>query len=528
MISQVRWTPLQPLTQAEASDYRETSRHADVMTFTRELAQKTDRIKAEIFGTSTEGREMPLLILSNDRLFTPDQAKASGLPVVLIINNIHAGEVEGKEASLALARETILGGLGHLLDKMILLIVPNFNPDGNDRISAENRKLDLENLEGQMGPDGGVGTRYTAKGINLNRDYIKQEAVEMRALTRVYTQWKPHLTIDCHTTDGSVHGFHLTYDTPHNPASGHPQPIEYVRTRLLPTVTQALRQRAGYQTFFYGNYVNDDPTQGWQTYSHLPRYGSHYRGLTNRMDILSEVYSYLPFKDRVFVNREFLFEVLNYVAEHDREIVAIVDAADQDTLAGRPAQVALEYRLEAEAEPVTILVPANAYPNESTARRRELQLQGPFVPLKTRHEARFVPMRTVKRPFAYVFSDQHPHIVEKLRDHGIRIERLKRPLCCRTEGYTLREVTSKPAADTQVGERLEYRARANPFTQERTLEAGTFVVRTAQPPGNLVVHMMEPESDDGLLTWGFFSEDLSQGREYPVLRIVEPVELPTE
>ena len=83
-------------------------------------------------------------------------------------------------------------------------------------------KPDLVALEGQIGPPGGVGTRNTGEGWNLNRDYMKQESVESRNLSRLYGAWWPHVFVDCHTTDGSIHAYDLTFDTAHTPRSGHP------------------------------------------------------------------------------------------------------------------------------------------------------------------------------------------------------------------------------------------------------------------------------------------------------------------
>jgi len=206
-------SPTHPLTRAEATNYLETSRHADVMRFIVELAGRGDRrLTVTNFGVSPEGREMPLLILSAQGLRTPEEARRAKLPIVLVINGIHAGEVEGKEASMMLARDLLDGPEGGLLEQLTLLIVPLFNPDGNDRIDPANRKLDLTHFEGQLGPHSGVGTRVNAAGINLNRDYMKQEALEMRLLqTNVCQAWQPHLTIDCHATNGSVHRFAMTY-----------------------------------------------------------------------------------------------------------------------------------------------------------------------------------------------------------------------------------------------------------------------------------------------------------------------------
>src|SRR5262245_625437 len=97
------------LTVAEESSYRRTSTHADVMRFVETLEETTDRMHVSSLWTSAEGREIPVLVLSADRAFTPEAAhraaQRDGRPVVMIVCNIHAGEVEGKEAALMLARD---------------------------------------------------------------------------------------------------------------------------------------------------------------------------------------------------------------------------------------------------------------------------------------------------------------------------------------------------------------------------------------------------------------------------------------
>jgi len=194
------------LTRAEATRYEETSRHADVMAFIAGLAARGDRrLHVSSFGTSPQGRELPLLVLSAHAVTTPHDARALGLPVVLVISGIHAGEVEGKEGCLMLVRDLLDGTEGgDLLARCTLVVAPLFNPDGNDAIDPGNRKLHLPKLTGQLGPDSGVGTRVNGSGINLNRDYMRQETLEMRLLqTRVCQAWEPDLTIDNHATNGS-------------------------------------------------------------------------------------------------------------------------------------------------------------------------------------------------------------------------------------------------------------------------------------------------------------------------------------
>ncbi len=401
--------PTAPLTRAEATGYRETSRHADVMAFLAALDARGDRrVVLSSFGTSPEGRDLPLLVVSARGVRTPEEARRSGLPVVLVINGIHAGEVEGKEGSLMLIRELLDGPDAGLLDQVVLVSVPLFNPDGNDRIDPANRRLDLARLEGQDGPASGVGTRATAAGINLNRDYLRQDAPEMRALSsRVYQRWQPHLTIDTHSTNGSVHRYALTYDTPHTVESGRAEPIRFMRETFLPAVTARLRARTGLETFFYGNFVADEggEGEGWMTYTHHPRFGSNYRGLTNRLDLLAECYSYLPFEERVVTTREFVRESLRLAAERGDDMIEVVEAGQRP-----PDRIAVRYRLQALPDPATILT------------REPRRPDGRPVEVTIPHLARFTGSVVVDRPWAYAVPDL---LAARLAAHGLVTERLE-------------------------------------------------------------------------------------------------------
>jgi hypothetical protein len=493
-----------PQTRAETTGYRETSRHADVMRFIAELqARGAPRLAVVSFGSSPEGRDMPLLILSAQGLRTPEQARRAELPVVLVINGIHAGEVEGKEASLMLARDLLAGPLGGLLEHMVLLIVPLFNPDGNDRIDPANRRLDLDHFEGQLGPDSGVGTRVNAAGINLNRDYLRQEALEMRLLqANVCRAWQPHLTIDCHATNGSVHRFALTYDTPHTVESGRREPIEFMREQLLPPVTQRLKARTGLDTFFYGNFVADEggAGEGWLTYTHHPRFGSNYRGLTNRLDLLLETYAYISFAERVFTTYEFVVETLRFSAERGHDMIGVVERSQVP-----PRRIAVRYRLEAFDTPVEILT------------REPRTLDGRPTSVTIPHLARFVGAEVVDRPWAYAVP---PAVADHLRLHGLAVEQLAQDKAADVEVALVESIAgagSRRILEASSGERA---LLASYRDARRTLPAGSALVRTEQPLGAIAVYLCEAASDDGLVACGVIREP-APGDEFPVWRVRE-------
>ena len=499
--------PLQ--TRAEATSYKETSLHAHVMEFITGLAARKDpRLAVSSFGASPGGRDLPLCVLSAHGVRTPEESRRRGLPVVLIINGIHAGEVEGKESSMMLMRDLLDGRNGDLLGALTLVVVPLFNPDGNDAIDPANRRLDLPKLHGQIGPEL-VGTRVNASGINLNRDYLRQAAPEMRLLqSRVAQVWQPELTIDCHATNGSVHRYAMTYDVPHTVATGRGEPIAYMRTKMMPVVTAELAAQHQLLAGWYGNFVEDersldasrdaDPaaavTEGWMTYTHHPRFGSNYRGLTSRLDLLFECYSYLPFADRVRTTYACLLEALRYTAGHGDEIVQLVAASRTPR-----DQVAIRYRLDAFDEPIEVPT------------RTPRTLDGAPSTVKLRYFGNFVGATVIDRPPAYLVG---PGVAEHLARHGLAVE--PAPAAVDAEVATVAEIASeggrKILESAAVGDlRVEWKRGS------RSVPAKHQLVRTDQPLGAIAVYLCEPESDDGAVENGLVAAP-AVGAEFPIWR----------
>src|SRR3989454_10212662 len=294
-------------------------------------------------GTTALGKPIFFVIASDPPVTSPGEAAAAGKLVVYLQANIHAGEVEGKEAVLAVLRE-LAGPSRDLLRQLVILVAPDYNPDGTDALGPQ-----AVNRSEQNGPEL-VGQRADGVNLDLNRDYFKAEAPETRAsLARVYTTWDPAILVDLHTTDGTRHGYLLTYAPPLDPI-GPTAPTAFVRDQMLPALRKTLQDRYREPNFDYGNV--DDPLapKSWDTYAPVGWYGTNYAGLRGRMAILSEAYSHADFRTRVQVTHDFVVEALQYAAQHADDIRRIEREADrQTTLEGtgqmsRPS-LAVAYKL---------------------------------------------------------------------------------------------------------------------------------------------------------------------------------------
>jgi predicted deacylase len=535
--------PLQ--SRAEQSNYEETSRYEDVMRFIAELQKRTGNLRVESFGKTEEGRDLPLLIFSDPPIAQPREARATGKPLVFIQANIHAGEVEGKEAMLHLSRRIASGDLKSLLDKLVILVAPIYNADGNERISPNNRTA-------QNGPIGGVGTRENARGYDLNRDYMKLETPEANALVGLFNRWDPHLIVDLHTTNGSYHGYHLTYAPTLNP-NADPRLIAFGRNKMLPAVTRAMLRAHKFRTYYYGNFATKErmnrevdtfemqrsgrdaqpasaqtETKIWRTFDHRPRFGNNYCGLRNRLTILSEAYSYLDFKGRVAVTEAFVEEIFKYAALHADEIAALIKRVDADAASGRSTgSPGVAFEIKSLEKPVDILVgETEKIKNPRSGKMMTAMIAPKFTPTSMPDYGLFAATKTVPLPQAYLFRNEAgmQTILAKLQAHGIAVEELTDALNVEVESYLIYDM-KKAARAFQGHAEVKLKGRLQKEIVE--FPAGSMLVRATQPTAALIFYLLEAESDDGFVNWNFLDAYLEKGKRYPIHRLTGEARIPS-
>ena len=518
-----------PLTAAEQSQWKATSRFDDVTAFIRSLQRLSPYLRVETLATSAEGRNIPLLVIGNPLPSPSSSLHRDNRGIIYIQANIHAGEVEGKEASLMLARDILLAPDLPYLDKLVILIAPIFNADGNERISPENRRH-------QGGPEQGVGVRHNGQNLDLNRDSIKLESPELRGLVEnVLLRWDPLLLVDCHTTNGSYHQEVVTYSWGLNP-NGDAAIVAYQRDKMMPEVEAILEKKYATPTVGYGGFRDyRAPEKGWETFEPQPRYVTNYIGLRNRLSILDENNVYADFKARVMGNYNFLRSILDYCSGHVEEIESLVAEADRNAvLKGIHPSEEETFFVEYDVRPLQDPVTVRAYEIEVIPRGEG---QRPEIKPTSKVNAQTVPYfsdwvgkRGVRFPYAYAIGVPDSDLLVKLRQHGLVVEKLSEPAPLEVEAFRIKEL--KSAERAYQGHHLNA-VKGEYAVEKKEFPAGTLIIPTAQPLGGLAAYLLEPESDDGLLVWNFFDRYIvpQWSRElqtYPVYKLLRPVNLARE
>ncbi|HEV8579711.1 MAG TPA: M14 family metallopeptidase [Thermoanaerobaculia bacterium] len=501
-------------TRAEVSGFQATSTYDETIDFLKSLQAHFPALYLGFYGSSGQGRALPFVVVSKERAFTGRRAQRLAKPIVLIQNGIHAGEIDGKDASLMILRDLGLGKHEEILEKVTLVVLPIYNADGHERISPYNRP-------NQDGPRQGMGFRTTANGLDLNRDYLKLSSEEARSLASLVNSWRPHLHVDNHVTDGVDHDWVLTWSWAEAPQIA--APVDAWMRGHMPAVLAATA-KAGHKNGPYVDLVDDDdPAKGFSSWVGEPRYSSGYFPLRNRPSILVETHSYKPYEKRVLATRDFLLALLDEIARDPASLTRAVTEAEATTVAegkpgASPSDVAVLYAQSDEADRIRFPVYAGETRTSVVTgqpllfyRRGEVrEIEVPWF-----HKPKIV--KSAPRPRGYLVLPGWPQIEERLRGHGLRVERLMQP--AEIEVETMRVSQPKPSPSSYQGlTRLSaVVARA---TERRSVPAGALWVPADQPDFEVAVQLLEPEAPDSLLSWGLLST-VFEGKEYIDPRVLE-------
>ncbi len=518
-------------TTAEASDFKSTSTYDDVVKFMKAVDAASPIVFYTTYGKTFEGREMPAAIVGTGlKDSSAVSFKAPGKLRVHIQANIHAGEVEGKESAQMLLREFALGQHADWLRSMVFIVTPIFNADGNEKMSPTNRGR-------QNGPITGMGTRHQGQNLNINRDFMKLETPEARAFVKLWNDYDPHVGFDLHTSNGSFHAYHLTYAPGLNPNTNAAM-TKFMTDEWFPFITKNIKTKHGWDTFYYGNVPSPgrggrgepapsapatsaaEQPQGprtWASFEHVPRFHNSYVGMRNRFALLSEAYSYLTFEDRIKATNYFVEEALNFAHQNADRIKKACVAADQETLIGK--QLATRGRLR-RGGMIGILmgeVEEEKSPLSGTMMYRRKDVSKPEQMIDMLW---FEPSATEVAASEYYVPAEATQALELLRAHGIQMRRLTQPIKG-VEQFAISNNTTRPVQANSIDfgqhalRTLEGAWQAAP---DAVAPAGAFAVSLQQPLGRLAFYLLEPASDDGLVTWNYLEDLLKDAKTYPIFR----------
>lgn len=500
------------LTHFENSNQLESPDYENTLKYFQRFVDKTPFVKIKTIGYTPQGREIKVIIVSKDKAFSPEQAKKAGKPIILIQNGIHPGEIEGKDACMLLLREMLITKeKEHLLDKVILLIIPVLNIDGHERLSPFNRP-------NQNGPKK-MGWRTNALNHNLNRDYLKADSPEIRSFLNLFNDWVPDFMIDNHTTNGADYQYHVTYgiETHQNIDKGL---VDWINNKYLPYLLPKVEQD-GFLTGPYMEFKDGTIESGLLDLPSAPRFSHGYCASQNRVCLLVETHSLKPFGNRVFSTKSMMEHSIKFINDNYREILLLNKQADKQTVKN--------YLVDKKKFPL-VLVGNGKYDKflfkgfewydeyseitGSTVRKYTDKAMEIEIPVFNKANS----LRKITVPAAYLIPTQFGNIIEVLKSHQIKFNLIKQNKKLKVEKYKFENV--RFATQPYEG-RQQVSFKCTSFSATETIESGTIIVYTKQRQLRVIVNLLEPEATDSFVHWGFFNAFFER-KEYAEAYVMEP------
>lgn len=481
------------ITPSETTGLKATPTYEQTISWLKKVDKQSPLVRMEAFGATPQGRKLMSVIISKDG------ASLEPLkPVFLVQAGIHSGEIDGKDAMLMLIRDICFKGKDALIDKVNIVFIPVLNADGHERASAFNRP-------NQRGPLN-MGWRNTAQNLNLNRDYMKADAPEMRALLGLIRKYDPDFYIDLHVTDGMDYQYDITYgfDGWDGLYADSPAIGKWLNAVYRPRADAALRAGGHIPGPLIFMRDEADPSKGTDLNAFAPRFSHAYGDLRRLPTVLVENHSLKPYRQRVLGTYVLLEATLKALATDGG---SLKDAIASDR-ALRPAPVAANWK--EKAEPVGWLdfltIEGAQVPSTATGAKtmRWTGRPGPAVKIPVYGSE---PGVQLSAPKAYWVPATKSDVIDRIRAHGIGFETIKKP---QDVDVDLIRITGFKASAPSEGRTPVTASGVTHVARRVSFPPGSIRVPTDQPLGALATYLLEPESEDSFFAWGFFAEILQR------------------
>ena len=496
------------ITDCEKSDFVKTPKFAETKAYFQKLEEASPMVHNTSFGTSPLGRELSLVIVDKDGLTTPEAIRAKGRVIILIESCIHAGEPDGKDASMIFLRDMVIGKKNiDVLDDVSFLFVPVFNVDGHENFTALNRI-------NQNGPEE-LGTRNTSQQLNLNRDFLKGDAPEMKAWLKMYNYWLPEMFIDVHVTNGADFQYVMTYA------------IDNMTDNMEPGITKwssgiyekqlcSMMEKAGYPIFPYGSFKKyNAPETGFVPDTFDPRYSQGYAAAHNRLALLIENHIYKPYKQRVDATVEAFIATARILADNKESLQKCLAEADAYTSspASRVEPFGFQYKATDEVSYVANYLSWGRDTVKSDLSGGEWVTHDYNDPITLQMPvyASYKPSFTIKLPEAYILMPQWKNVVELLDLHGVKYTVMQEAAEVQVETYRYK---GGKFSSRQSEGRIPVQAEFTTQVEKLTYPAGSIYIDMNQPAARVAMWMLEPAAPGSLTYWGFFNVCVQAGNEF--------------
>lgn len=438
--------------------------------------------------TSEDGRAFPYIRLSTGR----PSRKGSRKVRIWIQAAVHGNEPAGDEATQALLAnfDADPKWAAEILDKLELVVLPRYNPDGVYYFQ-----------------------RYLATNFDPNRDHIKLARQQTRDIKQLMNQFSPHVVVDMHEYSASPtfgdgqyqHAADGLFSAAKNLniessirslseklfAKNIARDLKAVGLRGEPYVTGSSASGP--------EYVADFAEAGTDA-----KIGRNSMGLTQAIVFLCETRGISladqEFQRRTAASLTMLSSIVQTAADNADKVYKTVEGGIRKFVKSKGDIVVTDYS-EVEIRPFSLVDVKN----------------GSVVkpPVRFSKTTPAFANLTRSRPEAYLIPVAWADLAERLRVSGLEVKTLQKPWKGTVEALTF---TSTEVDTSYYEGAIRVTTTTKAAEREIKLPAGSFLVSTRQKNAALAMIALEPENMDSYVSFNIVP--VEKGDEYPIFRIM--------
>lgn len=466
---------------------------SQVMSTYGQLAENSKIIRLKGIGVSDVGKPMIMVVISKDGKFDPESAASK--TKIFINNGIHPGEPDGIDACIELT--SMYAAHPELLPaNVVICIIPVFNIDGCLNRSSTSRA-------NQNGPEE-YGFRGNAKNLDLNRDFIKCDALNTCYLEQAFREWKPDIFIDTHVSDGADYQYVMTLIESQRSKMNYIV-SGYVQNKLLPSLYATMKEKK-YEMCPYVEFEGETPESGLVAFLETPRFSTGYSSLFNCISFVTETHMWKPYNDRVWATYEFLLAVINY---GDWEGIKKAHR-DADDVVKTQKTFALNWRVDTtKFEWISFkgFEAKHKLSEISGLQRLYYDRNAPYTK-QVKYFNTYWPVTTVTAPEFYIIPQAYSKVIERYNFNKIEMKRLSKDTAMKVEVYYIDDYQS--GRTPYESHYLHSQVKVSREEQLIQYYKGDYVVQTNQAANRYIVETLEPEGGDSFFAWNFFDGILQQ------------------
>lgn len=484
----------------EKGNGNQSATYDQVISFYKILDKDFESIKVQSMGVTDCGEPLQVVIFNPDKKFDSksfDKSKS----VILINNGIHAGEPDGIDASMMFFRDLAAGKI-NAPKNTIIIAIPVYNIEGLLNRNSTSRV-------NQNGPEE-YGFRGNGRNFDLNRDMIKSDTKNTKALVEILHKFNPDVFIDNHVSNGADYQYSLTYIQTQPDKLGK-ELGDFQKNVMTPSIVKNLKGKS-VESIPYVNVWGGTPDKGYIQFFDSPRYTTGYTSLFNMIGYVVETHMLKAYSKRVGATYQFMESLLRFVDNNAHELKSIRKKNSQQYSVGD--KYPIQWKLDStKVDKMNFLGYEGSYKKSDVTtgdrlfydRNKTFSKEIDFYP-------KYKSVKEIIVPKGYVIPKSWWNVIDLLKYNNCEFSILKKDTIIEVENYKITDY--KTSTSAYEGHYNHRNTRVTSSVQKIKFSKGDYLFFVDETSIKYLLETLEPEAMDSFFNWNFFDTILQQKEGY--------------